>query len=411
MAKVEVIYAGEACDDGGGGLTYDPQALVTVWRTTTFDESIVLPFDGVNNFNVDWGDGNVELVTTANPTHEYAEFGDHIVVCLGVATAYGSTSAVNQSKCIDIIQFGSMSILNWNSGFMSSSVTNVTATDGFSGAESTYQMFSSCSDLLSIDLSNCSNPTLTDSSFMFDASPNVISINLNGWGSNVLNITAGMFRGCSDLIVLDVGSFNMSGCLSTLQMFRDCTSITTLDVSSFDTSLVANMSEMFENCESIVTLDLSGFDTSSVDLMKEMFNDCTLLEDLDVSTWNTALVTNMATMFRDCVNLNNTDFSSWNTGLVLRTDTMFFACTSITNVDVSNFDMSSVTNAASMFGSSALSDANYDLILIAWSIQTLTSGIGISFGSAQYSAGAAATARDVLTDPPNNWVISDGGPV
>ena len=90
---------------------------------------------------------------------------------------------------------------------------------------------------------------------------------------------------------------------------------------------------------------------------------------------------------------------------------MFFNCDALTNVDVSGFDVSLLTDAASMFSSSGFSDSDYDALLIAWSAQTLQPGVSFHAGNAQYSAGAAATARGVLTSAPNNWVITDGGPI
>ncbi|NCC99614.1 MAG: T9SS type A sorting domain-containing protein [Bacteroidia bacterium] len=62
-----------------------------------------------------------------------------------------------------------------------------------------------------------------------------------------------------------------------------------------------------------------------------------------------------------------------------------------------------------MFGEVTLSTANYDALLTGWAAQTVQSGVTFSGGNSKYSAGAAATARGVLTDSPNNWTITDGG--
>jgi hypothetical protein len=59
-------------------------------------------------------------------------------------------------------------------------------------------------------------------------------------------------------------------------------------------------------------------------------------------------------------------------------------------------------------------DANYsatnlDSIYNGWSLLTfVNTGLSISFGTIKYTA-AGQAGRDVLTDPPNNWTITDGG--
>jgi hypothetical protein len=64
-----------------------------------------------------------------------------------------------------------------------------------------------------------------------------------------------------------------------------------------------------------------------------------------------------------------------------------------------------------MFLGVNLSTANYDSLLIGWaSLPTLQTGVEFHGGYSQYSS-AAATARQTLLNPPNNWVITDGGPV
>jgi hypothetical protein len=60
-----------------------------------------------------------------------------------------------------------------------------------------------------------------------------------------------------------------------------------------------------------------------------------------------------------------------------------------------------------MFASSAFSNANYDLLLVAWEAQTEKPNVPFHAGSAKYSAGAPATARAALVA--NGWTITDSG--
>jgi len=79
------------------------------------------------------------------------------------------------------------------------------------------------------------------------------------------------------------------------------------------------------------------------------------------------------------------------------------------NQDISAWNVSKVTTMANMFYSVTLSTANYDALLKAWAAQSVQPNVVFDGGSSKYTAGAAATARGVLTGTPNNWTITDGG--
>ena len=63
-----------------------------------------------------------------------------------------------------------------------------------------------------------------------------------------------MFSLCSKLTSLDVSNFDTSKVTSMGYMFYGCSSLTTLDVSSFDTSNVTFMNYMFEQCRLLKTV-------------------------------------------------------------------------------------------------------------------------------------------------------------
>jgi len=78
------------------------------------------------------------------------------------------------------------------------------------------------------------------------------------------------------------------------------------------------------------------------------------------------------------------------------------------NQNIGNWDISHVTDMSHMFNGVTLSVENYNALLIGWAAQTLTSSITFSGGNSKYSC-SAITAHGILTDVPNNWVITDGG--
>ena len=76
-----------------------------------------------------------------------------------------------------------------------------------------------------------------------------------------------MFSGCSSLTSLDLSNFDTSQVTSMAGMFSECSSLTILDLSSFDTSKVTGhyaMMNMFCNCPAWNTIDQTKFTGSYV---------------------------------------------------------------------------------------------------------------------------------------------------
>ena len=186
-------------------------------------------------------------------------------------------------------------------------------------------------------------------------------LSITSWGPLRLGNSGGYFYGCSNLTIPATDTLDMTGTTSLATAFGSCSSITTIpSLATLDTSLVTNMTEMFYNCT--------------------LFNQ-------SLSNFNTSKVTSMAYMFNWCAAFNQ---------------------------DVSSFDIRLVTSMLSMFsGANALSQANYEALLVAWEAQGPKPNVAFHAGDAVYGAGsAAATAKASLVNPATyNWTITDGGPV
>jgi surface protein len=176
------------------------------------------------------------------------------------------------------------------------------------------------------------------------------------WGSNKWSSFSSAFYGCINLTGTYIDSPNLSECTSLASMFRNCQYFNS-SVDNWNISNITGLSNMFQTCV--------------------RFNQ-------PVSSWNTSKVTGMASTFNGC-SIFNQSVSDWDIRLVTAMNTMFTGC-------------------------SAYSTTNYNALLIAWSAQTVKSAVTFAMNATtKYSAGAAATARGVLTNAPNSWVITDGG--
>jgi surface protein len=113
-----------------------------------------------------------------------------------------------------------------------------------------------------------------------------------------------MFSNCSSLTSLDLSNFNTSNVKNMESIFYNCSSLTSLDLSNFNTSNVKNMEFMFSSCSSLTNLDLSKFDTTKVTNMAWMFCECANLNTIYVSdNWSTVAVTSSTEMFFGCKKL------------------------------------------------------------------------------------------------------------
>ena len=210
-------------------------------------------------------------------------------------------------------------------------------------------MFYKCSKLISLDVSKFDTSKVTNMNSMFDSCSSLTNLNLSKFDTSKVTNMASMFDDCRSLTSLDVSNFDTSQVKKMGYIFSSCNRLTSLDLSKFDTSNVTDMSDMFYSCYSLTSLDVSKFDTSEVTNMSGMFSKCTRLISLDVSNFDTSKVTDMYGMFFNCNSLTSLDVSKFDTSKVTKMGAMFYSCSSLTSLDVSNFDTSKVTDMSSMF--------------------------------------------------------------
>ena len=149
--------------------------------------------------------------------------------------------------------------------------------------------------------------------------------------SNVTDMSA-MFSECSRLTRLDVSNFDTSQVTSMSSMFYKCSKLPNLDVSKFDTSKVKSMSSMFASCYILTSLDVSKFDTSQVTNMSSMVYCCLKLTSLDLSDFDTSKVTEMGDMFFGCSKLTSLDFRKATFDKVTSYNNMFDNISSTINI-------------------------------------------------------------------------------
>ena len=146
---------------------------------------------------------------------------------------------------------------------------------------------------------------------------------------NNLKNTNYMFSWCSTLTNINLSNFNTQNVTNMNHMFSFCKTLTNINLSNFNTQNVTNMSWMFYKCESLTNINLSNFNTQNVTDMRSMFYYCNSLTNINLSNFNTQNVTDMSYMFSWCKSLTNINLSNFNTQNVTNMRFMFSDCNAL----------------------------------------------------------------------------------
>ena len=220
----------------------------------------------------------------------------------------------------------------------------------------------------------------------------------NEFGANHTYITAGSYTVTVNGIV---GSFNTY--YDYVGSFLD--TLTSIDQFGNQFSFGWAVGGYFAFCV-LLTNVASDIPLNSITNMDSMFSNAEAFNG-DISGWDVSGVTSMVGVFQSA-NSFNQPLNSWNVSNVTDMNGMF-ANTAVFNQDISGWDVSNVTSISEIFnGAVSFSSTNLDAIYNTWSTLTLQPGTSFTDTLPCYSLSAQA-GRDILTNAPNNWIITDGG--
>lgn len=264
--------------------TFAQTEFITVWKTTTNNETITIPTATpgvVYNYSVDWGDGMTSTNQIGDATHSYATPGNHTVKITGTFPRIYFNLLGDITKILEVKQWGTQAWTSMESAFYGCVNLNITATD-----TPDLTSVSSLQDMLSLAI-------LTTASKIGD------------WNvSNVTNMS-NLFNGSSDFNQ-DISSWDVSNVTNMSFMFGS-TSNFNQDISLWKVGKVTDMSGMF-NFADVFNQDLSTWKVSEVTDMSFMFDNAAAF-DQDLSNWDVSKVTDMSFMFDD-VTLSTTNYDS-----------------------------------------------------------------------------------------------------
>ena len=139
--------------------------------------------------------------------------------------------------------------------------------------------------------------------------------------------------------------------------------------------------------------------------MTNLLRDAQLFNQ-NIGNWVMSSVVNISGLLSGTL-LFNHDITRWDVSNVVYM-TNFAAYARAFNQDLSIWNISNVEYMDNIFTESLLSTQNYSNILNGWSQLIVQPDVELGAGTIKYLV-SSQNSRDILTNPPNNWVITDGG--
>ena len=354
----------------------------------------------VYNFDVDWGDGTTDTITSFNQTevtHTYpAGATDRYPISISgtLPTLYYPGTA-HRSKIREIKQWGN---IQWQSlagsfGYCNNLQCIARDAPDLTQCVSVASMFNECVNLTGVggflnwDFSTSPITTLWEMFYNCDN----LNCDLDTWNVSTIEDFYRTFAYCINFNG-NIDNWDVTGATGALgfhEMFYVCNAFNR-DLSSWDVSGAKSMFRMFSYC-SVFNQDMFGtWDTSSCTTMGSMFNECHAFNQPSVNSLNTALVVDMQQMFNETWVFNqpitnfvttnvttmnymfagsafNQSLSHFNTANVDDMGGMFFDA-NIFDQDISGWNVTKVDNFKNMFRSAAA----FNQPLNAWTINTTT---------------------------------------
>jgi len=224
--------------------------FITTWKTDNTgvvlsnSDQVKLPLhsSGTFNFDVDWGDGSGNTITAYNQaeiTHTYSTAGTYDITISGTCYGFGflgETTLGDNSKLIDVKNWGNMRFHNVNFQLASTNLTNISATD-------------------SPDFTDFTNP---DSQF-FRNSRSLID-GIGHWDVSTINGFGNWFV-FNDVFNDDLSLWDVSNATIFRYMFYKAL-VFNCDLSDWDMSGSTNVRAMFE--DTLVDFDMGGWNVEEI---------------------------------------------------------------------------------------------------------------------------------------------------
>ena len=400
------------------------QSFRSIWNTnntesgSSANNEVTIPTNPAYttyNYDVDWGDGNIDTGVTGNITHTYATAGTYTIEISGTFPSiyFNDENASDKLKIIEILAWGSIQWQTMENAFYGCENLNFDAIDApdLSQVTTLQNMFNGCEAFNGIvnnwDVSTITNisgmfqectifnrpldlwntANITDMSYTFHRA-RTFNEPLDNW--NVAAVTdMEFFLSEASSFNQNINNWNISNLTNLIGTFRytgrfnqpldnwDVSNITDLTgtfqgsafnrpINNWNVSNVTSMEATFR--ESQFNQPLNLWDVSNVTNMAQMFHRNRTF-DQPINNWNVSNVTDMSEMFDGWVwgAVFNQPLDNWDVSNVVDMEYMFRE-NSAFNQDIGMWNVSNVTNMRGMF----LENPAFNQNISNWNVSSVT---------------------------------------
>lgn len=348
--------------------TQAPLQFISVWRTTSPDEAINLPYytGGTYSGTIDWGDGNTSVNSRENFQHVYAEPGDYTITITGIIDGwvfnifnlpeFDNDPYIGEDylKIISVSQWGGLTVGSFAFSYCENldltAVSDI-PTIGTSLVE-TFDGYSFAT-INRINEWDVSGVTTMGWTFRYSPFNNDISNwDVTGITSDEVYDAIGMYGMFNYNIAFNqpIGSWNVSSVTDMSFMFIGASDFNQF-IDTWDVSNVTNMGNIFEGATSF-NQPIGSWNVSSVTNMTGMFGNATSFNQ-PIGSWNVSNVTGMSYMFY-YANAFNQPIETWNVSSVTSMNLMFYQAGAF-NQDLSSWCVTSIPSLPTLFDTDASS--------------------------------------------------------
>ena len=375
---------------------------------------------GYYDFDVDWGDGNTDVINTwndVNTLHTYTGVGTYQIIINGQFSGWTFNNSGDRAKVLEVKQWGILELGDSPGHFygcVNLDLSGTTDVIDLSTTTTFLQSFRNCTSITTINNAEFWDvSTITD---MTETFRNATSFNhpIGSWDVSNVTTTIRMFQTAFDFNQ-DISGWDVSNLVNASNMFTSATSFNQ-PLNSWNVSNITNMSGMFGSTL-LFNQPLSGWNVSNVTNMSNMFSNAAVFNQ-DISTWDVSNVTTMLSMFATATSFNQ-PLNGWNVSNVTTMFGMFqnassfdqpidlwnvsnvtvmtgmFNNTITFNQDISTWDVSNVTDMTSMLDNCGMNQTKYEALLVNWNLlPSLQLNVNFGVSGRQYQIGSPSdTAR------------------
>lgn len=223
------------------------------------------------------------------------------------------------------------------------------------------------------------------------------------WGTINWKTMNAAFAGCENMVSTATDMPDISMVTDMYGTFAYCRKFNgDANFGNWNVGNVTNLAGTFAG-GSTFNYPIGNWNVGNITTMENLFFGATIFNQ-DLSGWNVGNVTNMKNTFSTAMGFNR-PIGNWNVSQVTNMRQMFYHANKF-DQNLGNWNVSNVMDMTNMFKNVTLSTANYDALLMGWSVQPLKSNVRFNAGFSTYCMGESAR-QDIINT--YQWIITDGG--